>query len=151
MTLSNTPPERIDSLVRAQRTFFATGVTRDVDWRRFQLKQFNAGLKKWEKPLCDALWKDLRKAFQNMPKAKRQRKYVSAPINDIRVLRNRVFHNESISWSLSRLEELHESILEVCSWINPTMPLWIKTVERFDRVVRSVKRSWYGWLKFILR
>ena len=33
------------------------------------------------------LWKDLRKAFQNMPKAKRQRKYVSAPINDIRVLR----------------------------------------------------------------
>ena len=58
------------------------------------------------------LWKDLRKAFPYMPKQKRQRKYVSAPLNDIRALRNRVFHNESISWSLSRLEELHHSILE---------------------------------------
>ena len=94
------------------------------------------------------LWKDLRKAFPHMPKCKRQRKYVSAPLNDIRALRNRVFHNESISWSLFRLEELHNSILEICSWINPSLPAWLKTVERFDRVVLSVKRSWYGWWKF---
>lgn len=97
------------------------------------------------------LWKDLRKAFPNMPKAKRQRKYVSAPLNDIRALRNRVFHNESISWSLTRLETLHSSILEVCGWINPAMPLWIKTVERFDKVVLSVKRCWYGWWRFIFK
>ena len=91
------------------------------------------------------LWKDLRKAFSHMPKSMRKRKYVSAPLNDIRALRNRVFHNESISWSLLRLEDLHRSILEVCSWINPAMPLWIKTVERFDKVVLSVKRNWYGF------
>ena len=95
------------------------------------------------------LWKDLRKAFPHMPKSKRQRKYVSAPLNDIRALRNRVFHNESISWSLSRLEALHRSILDVCSWINPALPLWIKTVERFDKVILSVRRSWYGWWKTI--
>ena len=95
------------------------------------------------------LWKDLRKAFPYMPKSKRQRKYVSAPLNDIRTLRNRVFHNESISWSLTRLEDLHGSILEVCSWINPRLPLWIKTVERFSKVVLSIKRSWYGWWKVI--
>ena len=95
------------------------------------------------------LWKHLRKAFPHMPKPKRQRKYVSAPLNDIRALRNRVFHNVSISWGLARLEALHSSILEVCSWINPAMPLWIKTVERFDKVVLSVKRSWYGWWKYI--
>ena len=91
------------------------------------------------------LWKDLRKAFPYMPKSKRQRKYVSAPLNEIRNLRNRVFHNESISWSLARLEALHSSILDVCSCINPAIPFWIKTVERFDKVVLSVKRSWYGW------
>ena len=91
------------------------------------------------------LWKDLRKAFPGMPKEMRQRKYISGPLNDIRALRNRVFHNESISWSLARLENLHCSILKVCEWINPTLPLWIKTVERFDKVVVSVKRSWYGW------
>ena len=44
MTLENTTSERIEGLVRKQRAFFATGVTRNVDWRRFQLKQFNEGL-----------------------------------------------------------------------------------------------------------
>lgn len=97
------------------------------------------------------LWKDLRRAFPNMPKSRRQRKNVSAPLNDIRALRNRVFHNESISWSLSRLEELHGSILEVCSWINPTLPLWIKTIERFDKVMLSVKRCWFGWWNVIFK
>ena len=64
MDIENTAPERIEELVRKQRAFFATGVTRDVDWRRYQLKQFNAGLKKWEKPLCDALWTDLHKSYE---------------------------------------------------------------------------------------
>ena len=93
------------------------------------------------------LWKVLRKAFPLMPKAKRQRKNISAPLNDIRTLRNRVFHNESISWSLTRLEALHSSILEVCSWINPALPPWIKTIERFEKVIRSVRICWYGWWK----
>ena len=97
------------------------------------------------------LWKDIRKAFPKMPKNKRQRKYVSAPLNEIRDLRNRVFHNESISWSLTRLEDLHKTILEVCGWIDPVLPQWIGTVERFDKVVLSVKRSWYGRLRFIGR
>ena len=64
MTLENTTPERIEELVRKQRAFFATGTTRDIDWRRHQLKQFQEGLKKWEKPLCDALWKDLHKSYE---------------------------------------------------------------------------------------
>ena len=59
MTFENTTPERIEELVLKQRAFFATGTTRDIDWRRFQLEQFQKGLQKWEKPLCDALWKDL--------------------------------------------------------------------------------------------
>ena len=64
MTLENTTPERIEELVRKQRAFFATGTTRDIDWRRHQLKQFQEGLKKWEKPLCDALWTDLHKSYE---------------------------------------------------------------------------------------
>ena len=64
MALENTTPERIEELVRKQRAFFATGVTRDIDWRRFQLKQFQKGLKKWEKPLCEALWTDLHKSYE---------------------------------------------------------------------------------------
>ncbi len=62
MPLSNTSPERIEDLVRRQRTFFASGVTRDIDWRKRQLKALRAGLQRWEKALCDALWEDLHKS-----------------------------------------------------------------------------------------
>ena len=64
MVIDNTTPERIGELIGRQRTFFASGVTRDIDWRRFQLKRFQDGLKKWEKPLCDALWTDLHKSYE---------------------------------------------------------------------------------------
>ena len=64
MALENTSPERISELVERQRAFYSTGITRDIDWRRFQLRQLNAGLKKWEKPLCDALWQDLHKSYE---------------------------------------------------------------------------------------
>ena len=64
MAIENTTPERIEELILKQRAFFATGTTRDIDWRRFQLRQFQEGLRKWEKPLCDALWKDLHKSYE---------------------------------------------------------------------------------------
>ena len=64
MALENTSPEKIEELVGRQRAFFATGTTRDIDWRRFQLKQFQEGLRKWEKALCDALWTDLHKSYE---------------------------------------------------------------------------------------
>ena len=64
MQIDNTPSERINELVRRQRSFFASGVTHDVAWRKMQLKALEAGLKKWEKPLCDALWEDLHKSYE---------------------------------------------------------------------------------------
>ena len=64
MELENTAPGRIQELVEKQRAFYATGTTRDVTWRKAQLRAFNAGLKKWEKPLCDALWEDLHKSYE---------------------------------------------------------------------------------------
>ena len=64
MTLENTSPGRIEELVLRQRAFFATGTTRSVAWRRRQLKNFKAGLSKWEKRLCDALWEDLHKSYE---------------------------------------------------------------------------------------
>ena len=64
MAIENTSPERIEELVLKQRKLFSSGITRDIDWRRFQLKQFRDGLRKWEKPLCDALWADLHKSYE---------------------------------------------------------------------------------------
>ena len=64
MALENTSAERIQELVERQRAFYATGTTRNVKWRKQQLKAFNAGLKKWEQPLMDALWQDLHKSYE---------------------------------------------------------------------------------------
>ena len=64
MTLSNTTPERIETIIEAQRAFYATGATRDIKFRKQQLRAFRAGLQKWEKPLCDALWTDLHKSYE---------------------------------------------------------------------------------------
>ncbi len=96
------------------------------------------------------LWKALRKAFPNIPKSYRQRKNVSAPLNAIRALRNRVYHNESISWSLQRLNELHNTIVIIIQWINPRLPEWLSKVDRYGKVSSNVTISRYGWLKFFI-
>ena len=37
---------------------------RDIPFRREMLRRFEEGLHKWEKPLCDALWADLHKSYE---------------------------------------------------------------------------------------
>lgn len=54
----------IDTLVQRQRDFFASGATRSISFRKQQLKALRAALQKWEKPLCDALWTDLHKSYE---------------------------------------------------------------------------------------
>ena len=64
MNISNTPSERIKALAEGQRAFFATGYTREISFRKQQLKALRSALQKWEKPLCDALWTDLHKSYE---------------------------------------------------------------------------------------
>ena len=42
MAIENTTPGRIQELVEKQRAFYASGTTRDVKWRKQQLKAFMA-------------------------------------------------------------------------------------------------------------
>ena len=62
--MKNTPTEQIAAIVEAQRAFYATGATRDVKFRKQQLRIFQSALKKWQKSLCDALWTDLHKSYE---------------------------------------------------------------------------------------
>ena len=102
---------------------------------------FNAEYEKY-------LWKDLRRAFPNLPKQRRQRKNVSAPLNAIRTLRNRVFHNEAISWNLSRLTTLHRIIIDVISWMNPVLPTWLRNVDRYEKVLAHVGKQRDGFIPY---
>lgn len=64
MTIENHSKEYIASIVEAQRKFFHSGATLDRDFRLKQLRLLSKALKEWEKPLCEALWRDLHKSTE---------------------------------------------------------------------------------------
>ena len=62
--MTNTPTDRISDIVAAQRQFFAEGATLDLRFRIDALKILRDAIKKWERPLADALWQDLHKSYE---------------------------------------------------------------------------------------
>ena len=86
------------------------------------------------------LWGTLRHSFPFMPKNERKRKNISTPLNTFRRLRNRVFHNESICWNISRVEEIHNQILTVIGWINKDLPKWVVSQEHFSEVCTEIRK-----------
>ncbi len=90
------------------------------------------------------LWHDLRRAFPYLPKVRKQRKNVSAPLNNFRVFRNRIFHNEPICWSKTYIENIHADILEVLSWINKDIPAWLAQFDTVDAVLNKISEK-LGW------
>ena len=65
---------------------------------------------------------------------------LSAPLNTFRCFRNRIFHNESICWNLSRVEEIHAEMLKVIGWMNRDLPEWVEAQERFTAVCAEIRR-----------
>lgn len=62
MKIENTAAKDIEQIIVEQREFFASNTTLDIAFRKKQLKKLYKALNEWEKPLCDALWKDLHKS-----------------------------------------------------------------------------------------
>ena len=87
------------------------------------------------------LWKDLRRAFPYIHKKERKRKNISAPLNRVRTFRNRVFHNEAICWNMKRVEEIHDELKTILSWINKDLPEWLDKMNRFDNVCIKIKKE----------
>lgn len=64
MKIENTAIQDINGIISVQREFFASNATLDIKFRKEQLKKLQNALKEWEKPLCEALWKDLHKSAE---------------------------------------------------------------------------------------
>ena len=62
--MENTAADRIISIADAQKAYFRTGKTLDVKFRSNMLDRFAKALDKWEAKLCDALWEDLHKSYE---------------------------------------------------------------------------------------
>ena len=64
MAITNTTTEQIVEIVAAQKELFRSGKTLDIEFRISALKALKAALRKWEKPLAEALWADLHKSYE---------------------------------------------------------------------------------------
>ena len=62
--MQQTSLEQIDHIFEVQKRYFATGATLDIKFRKAQLDKFYKALKQWEKRICDALWTDLHKSYE---------------------------------------------------------------------------------------
>ena len=62
MALTSTNIGRIGEIRAKQESYFRSGATLDVRTRKANLVAFEKAVLKWEKPLCEALWKDLHKS-----------------------------------------------------------------------------------------
>ena len=62
--MENTSTERIQAIVKAQKEFFRSGATLDISFRKDMLRKLNKAMENWENRLCDALWADLHKSYE---------------------------------------------------------------------------------------
>jgi len=80
------------------------------------------------------LWPRLLAAvFPHMPRRARTRRAVSRSLNNVRHLRNRVFHHEPI-WNSARLQQQHEEILDIIHWASPDLHTVMRLIDRFPIV-----------------
>jgi hypothetical protein len=85
------------------------------------------------------LWKDLRRSFPYLEKANRKRHKVSAPLNNFRNFRNRIFHNEPICWNMTHLQNIHQELYTLMGWLNKDLPSWAQQLDRFPVTLASTK------------
>ena len=62
--MTHTTIEYITAVRQEQKEFFKSGATLEVKFRKAMLTKLLAAIEKWEKPLADALWKDLHKSYE---------------------------------------------------------------------------------------
>ena len=62
--MENTSTEKIQDIVSAQKKYFASGATLDIAFRKDMLRRLSEAMDKWENRLCDALWTDLHKSYE---------------------------------------------------------------------------------------
>ncbi len=84
----------------------------------------------FNKQFQSILWKDLRLVFARCPKPERQRHNISSALNQIRHLRNRVFHHEPLLWLTPTLLEQHATGVAVINWIDPQLGQWLTQHDR---------------------
>ena len=62
--MTNTTAEKIESIAAAQAEWFRKSDRHDIGFRKESLRKLKSALRKWQKPIEEALWKDLHKSAE---------------------------------------------------------------------------------------
>ena len=62
--MENTSTETIQRIAEKQKAYFRSGATFDLSFRKQMLKKLLNAMNKWESRICDALWTDLHKSYE---------------------------------------------------------------------------------------
>ena len=62
--ITNTPEERILEILSKQKAFSASCVSRDVKFRKEQLRKLLAAIESYDQRIADALWQDMHKSYE---------------------------------------------------------------------------------------
>jgi hypothetical protein len=83
----------------------------------------------------------IKKVFPGLPKSLHKRKGIKARLEQIRQLRNRVFHHERIiHWN--DLQDQHAHIIETVGWISPELEEMALRLDRFLEIHKAGIRPW---------
>ncbi len=82
-------------------------------------------------------------AFPNRPHGF-GRSDVLRELKKIQKFRNRIYHNEPVCFQNNQIDfstaiEIHQTILEVLSWINPDLGIWLKDLDTVSDKIRISK------------
>ena len=62
--MNNTSTDKIIAIHTAQKTYFHSGVTLDIKFRKEMLKKLLGAMEAWEEKICASLWEDLHKSYE---------------------------------------------------------------------------------------
>ncbi len=84
--------------------------------------------------------------FPHLPKSLHKRKDRKADLETVRVLRNCVFHHERIVHWID-LDDQHQLILEVISWVSPEIRQMADALDRFQTIRKAGLKPWIAKLQ----
>lgn len=125
-----------DAIIKAKKTL--AGINKPMEAGRV-VAELNFGF--WtalmDRRYEQVLWpKLLKPCFPHMPRNLRTRKNVSSRFEQIRRLRNRIFHHEPI-WYWRDLDKQHLDILEAIAWIEPAAKDFVTAINKFPDVYHN--------------
>lgn len=93
--------EQIKTTFTNQKAYFATGATLSVGYRKTMLDRFASAMVKWEKDICEALWTDLHKSYEEAYLTE-----TSIVMGEIRTARKKVAKWSRKEWKMPKMAVL---------------------------------------------